>query len=336
MKVTTLKSFEKQLESAYPDHLSCCYLILAKESLMAKRGVDLLKQKVGDIEHISLEGDKLTAEQIRSELGSMSLFVRKRLIVLTRVEKAKEEVKNVLIRFAASPCPDVVCALVGESLASNTKLYKALEKEGVVLNLTGKGKPWELEKECEQWVIDRVALEGKQIDAQTARRLIQTIGTDLAALDQELEKLVCFTGCREIITPSDVGAVCLGQNQKNVWQLGEAIFSLNLKEAMAIAKALLKEETPLILLLRQIRKQFETDYQVALMLSNRAAHEEISKKFPYMRGRILQTHIDSALSYGLERFRKGLIEIDKAELETKNSAIHDECLMERMIAKLCR
>lgn len=336
MKVATLKSFEKQLESAYPNHLACCYLILAKEGLLAKKGINLLKQKVGDVDQISLEGDKLTAEQIRSELGSMSLFVRKRLIVLTRVEKAKEEVKNVLIRFAASPCPDMVLALVGESLASNTKLYKALEKEGVVLNLTGKGKPWELEKEREQWVIDRVALEGKQIEAQTARRLIQTVGTDLTALDQELEKLVCFTGRREIITSDDLKAVCLGQNQKNVWQLGDAIFSLNLKEAMAIAKALLKEETPLILFLRQIRKQFETDYQVALMLSNRAAPEEISKKFPYMRGRILQTHIDASLSYGLERFRKGLIEIDKVELQAKNSGLHDECLMERLIVKLCR
>jgi len=133
-----------------------------------------------------------------------------------------------------------------------------------------------------------------------------------------------------------VGAICRSVNQKNVWQLGEAIFSLNVTEAMNIAKALFKDQVPLVLLLRQIRKQFETDYQVCSLLASQAPADEITRMFPYMRGRILQTHIENARRYGLERFKRGLIEIDRTELEAKNSGVDGECLLELLVTKICR
>ena len=338
MKYVNLKAFEKHLSSAAPSHLAPYYAIVGKDSVLVKKGLDLLKTQVASSGFAVnvLEADRASAEQVTQEFGSLSLFDSKRILIISNIDKAKEPVKKVLLEALAHPNEHVTLVLTGESLPANTKLYKLTEKAGVILSLSNSQKAWEKEKEMQEWLFDRAQSEGKQLDSVAARSLIQQVGADASSLEQEFQKLVCYVGDRSTILPADVSAVCRSVNQKTVWQLGEAIFRLNVADAMATAKALIRDQVPLVLLLRQIRKQFETDYQVCSLLASQAQTEEITQQFPYMRGRILQTHIDNARHYGLERFKRGLIEIDRTELEAKNSGVDGECLLELLIAKVCR
>ncbi|NGX57596.1 MAG: hypothetical protein K940chlam3_00489 [Chlamydiae bacterium] len=332
MKYTNLRAFEKHLESAYPEHRAPVYLILAKDYISSKKAIEPL-QKSSDFGVKTLETDSVNADQLAAELQSFSLFEQNRLLILSRIHKGNDPIRRVLLDYLERPNEQLVLVLTGESLAANTKLYKAIEKVGVILNLSAASKPWEKQREMEDWLVKQSHSEGKPMEPRAAKSLIQHLGTDASSLEQELEKLICYVGDRPTITVQDIDAICPTVNQKTVWQLGEAIFSLNVAEAMSIAKALLKDQAPFILLLRQIRKQFQTDYQVFSLL---ATPDEIPRIFPYMKGRILQQHIDNARRYGVERFKKGLIEIDRTELEAKNSGIEDECLLELLIAKLCR
>jgi len=333
MKFTNLKDFEKQLASLAPH-----YAILGKDPVLVKRGLDLLKKRItpSELTVTLLDADRIPVNQVAQELGAFSLFSARQLLILSKIDKAKEPVKNAILSALSSPNEQVTLVLMGEALAANTKLYKAVEKSGVILSLSSSKKAWEKEKEVEEWLLDRAQSEGKQLDLSAARFLIQHVGLEISALEQEFAKLVCYVGDRTNIVSADVGAVCRSVNQKNVWQLGDAIFRLNVGSAMSIAKALLKDQVPLILLLRQIRKQFETDYQVCSLIANHASTDEITQMFPYMKGRILQTHIENARHYGLERLKLGLIEIDRTELEAKNSGVDGECLLELLIAKICR
>lgn len=332
MKYTNLRAFEKHLESAYPQHKSPVYLILAKDTASIRQAMSPF-QKAANFSGKTLEADGGGADRLAVELQSPSLLDPHRLIIVSRIHKANEALRQVLIEYLARPHEALDLVVTGESLPSNTKLYKAIEKAGVVLNVSGSAKPWEKEREMVDWLMVQGKAAGKSLEQQAAKSLIQHVGANLSSLEQELGKLICYIGDRPSITMADIDAVCPTVNQKTVWQLGEAIFSLNLSEAMSIGKALLGDQVPFILLLRQIRKQMQTDFQVLSLL---AEPDKIPKAFPYMKGRILQQHIENARRYGAERFKRGLIEIDRTELEAKNSGIDDECLLELLIAKLCR
>ena len=107
---------------------------------------------------------------------------------------------------------------------------------------------------------------------------------------------------------------------------GEAIFCRDAAAALRIAMALLEEQA-LLPLLRQMRSQFQTEYQVCLLLVQGKHAQDIAQEFPYMKGQILERHMWQARQYGLEAFKRGLIALDIAESRVKNSSIDDKLLL---------
>ena len=91
---------------------------------------------------------------------------------------------------------------------------------------------------------------------------------------------------------------------------------------------------PLLSLLRQIRSQFQTDYQISCILAEGGGASEIAQNYPYMRGTILDKHIQTAKSYGKHKFKEGILALDETELKIKNSAADDNFLNELLILKL--
>ena len=104
---------------------------------------------------------------------------------------------------------------------------------------------------------------------------------------------------------------------------------------MLIGKGLLAEESGALLgFLRQLRGQFQTEFQVAAILATGGSREEVSARFPYMQGFILDRHIQMARGYGIDSLKQGILLIDKTELKAKNSATDPNCLLELLVAKL--
>ena len=334
MKYANFKSFVKHLESAGPDHFAPVYLILAKDSFEIQSAVLQIQEKALVHEPLKSFDSTHAAEAVGAELNSFSMFGGRKIIALHRVDKASMPLKKLVESYLENPANEVILVLTASSLAASTKFYKALEKKGVVLNLTGPEKPWEKESRMVDWAAWQAAQSDKQLDRQGALVLIRHVGTDASLLHSELEKLICYVGSRRQITEKDIDTLCPVVNQETVWQLGEAIFHSNASKAIRIGKDLLNNQVPLIVLLRQIRKQFQTGCFVGSVLASGSDQADITKEFPYMRGRILQQHVQTAKTYGIERFAKGIAAIDRTEVEAKNSSAADEALFELLIARL--
>ncbi len=334
MKYTNFKSFVKHLESAGPDHFAPVYLLLAKDSFETQSAMQQIQEKALTCEPQKSFDSTHAVEAVSAELNSFSMFGGRKIIVLHGVDKASAPLKKLIESYLEDPASKVILVLTASSLAANTKFYKVLEKKGVVLNLTGPEKPWEKAGRMVDWVKEQAGRSDKQLDGKAAEALICHLGTDVSLLHSELEKLICYVGSRLQITEEDINTLCPAVNQETVWQLGEAIFRSDASKAIRIGKDLLNNQVPLIVLLRQIRKQFQTGCFVGSVLASRSDQTEITKAFPYMRGRILQQHIQTAKNYGARRFAKGIAAIDRAEVEAKNSSAADGALLELLIAGL--
>ena len=103
---------------------------------------------------------------------------------------------------------------------------------------------------------------------------------------------------------------------------------------MQIGKGLLESGNPFLPLLRQIRFQFQTEYQVSLLLSQGKESQEITKQFPYMKGQVLERHLEQVRHYGCSAFKEGLLAIDEMEMRAKNSSVDEKILLELLIYTL--
>lgn len=339
MKYTNLKAFEKHLDGARPAHFSDVYLILGKERFVRKTATDqlvaalLAGKKNPELCSKSFEGDRISESVLNEELQSLSFFVDKQVLIIDQAESLSKAAMKALELYFERPNRSLCLVLSATAINHATNFYKKAEKTGVVLEFADE-KPWEKEKTMTEWLVAKTASHNKRIDPQVCQHLIKQLGTDPALLHHELEKLLCYVDTRPTITIQDIAAICTSINSDTGWQLGEAIFRRDAATALRISKALIAEGTAFIALARQIRHQFQTQYQICTLLASGGTANDVSQQFPYMRGAILDRNIKLSQEYGLHRFKKGMQTIDQTELMAKSSVSNNDLLAELLIIKL--
>lgn len=339
MKFTNLRAFEKHLEGASSNQFADIYMVIGKERFACKVATDqLLKSLLKDKKNPELllksfNGAQCTSDELLTELHSLSFFSEKQIILVDEAEKLPKPVMKALESYFQQPNRSVCLVLSALAINHATNFYKHAEKAGIVLEFPEE-KPADREKTLIEWIQTRTEAEKKKIDPKACQHLVKQVGTDMALLHNEFEKLICYIGDRPSITVQDIAAICGSTNQENIWQLGEALFQRNASTALRISKAFLSDGTSFLPLLRQIRHQFQTEYQVCSIMASGGTTEQISQQFPYMKGFILDRHLRNAQSYGMARFKKGMKAIDEAELTAKNSSMDPDLLAEQLIIQL--
>lgn len=336
MKYEHVRAFEKHLESAAPDHFSGVYMLLGENNDEVREGVDLLLRYLlpkGREMGLTIMEAASSASVVLSELSSLTFFSDKRVVWLQQADKLKKEVQEALEGYFERSQKGVFLLLTASSLHKGTTFYKKCEKAGVVLDIV-ELKPWEKEKRAMEWLGKKAVEARKVMQHPVCQSLVRLVGADQALLGQEFEKLLCYVGEKKEVSLQDVEKICSALSVETVWHLGESIFNFNAFQAVFVCQGILKEGTALLPLLRQIRSQFQTGYQIGTILAQGGGAAEVVKEYPYMKGQILEKNLYQAQQYGLERYRRGLLALDEAEMQVKSSLMEDDLLAELLMIKL--
>ncbi len=341
MKYDNSRAFEKHLEGAAPNHFSRLYLILGKDLVEQREAVEstlkALQPSSQALEFAlkTMDGAQLTLDELLSDLYSNTFFADQRIFWIQHADKLKKTLVDALEKYFARISSSQYLILTAPGWMKQTNFYKAVEKEGVILEIA-EPKPWEKEKRLVEWATKQLSGKRKVISYQTCQALVKQTGLDSSLLAQELEKLLCYVGDRPEITSQDIIKICNYQPSDTVWQLGEAIFRRDAAASIHIVHSLLMDGQPLLPLLRQIRSQFQTQFQICLLLAQGKTAQEAVLDFPYLKGNLLDRTIQQAQRYGLESFRQGLLAIDAAEMRAKNSQVDEKLLIELLMIHLTR
>lgn len=339
MKFNSLFAFEKYLEKAGVEKFSPFYLILGKEFSECQEAIDALlhflmpSKEERRFALTILDGLQIEEAALENALYSTSFFAKLQVIWIRQIEKLRKSTQENLEKYFQYPSCDKSLILSASQSTKNMNFYKTIEKEGVILDLT-ETKPWEREKYLVEWVNKQIAAAHKLMSYQVCQVLVKRLGNEKSFLLQEIEKLLCYCNDKKEITIQDVEAICSAQYMDSIWQLGEAIFCRDSFSALQTAQMFLMEGRPLLSLLRQIRSQFQVDYQVALLLTQGKHKEDITLQFPYIKGKILDRHMQRARQYGLRAFKHGLLALNEAEMRAKNSSVNERILLEILIIQL--
>lgn len=339
MKYDQIRAFEKHLEASAPKHFSHLYLILSKEDSERKLVVENLTHHLlsgmlhPDLCLSTFDGEKCSTEDLLNEVNTVSFLTSRKVILILQGEKLKKAATDALQDYFSTPHPSHYLVITASTINRNTHFYKKAEKEGVVLDLP-EAKPWEKEKRYSEWLCQQASHLGKTLSFQSSQYLVKQVGTDPLLLQQELNKLACYIGDRREMTIEDIGTICISINMETIWQLGEALFRRDVALALRIMHSQLASGVPFLVLLRQIRNQFQTEFQICSILSNGGSTDNVVAEFPYMRGAILERHLQMAQKYGMAGFKEAMIAIDASDTLAKNSLIDTTLLAERLVLQL--
>ncbi|NTU72548.1 MAG: DNA polymerase III subunit delta, partial [Coriobacteriia bacterium] len=157
-----------------------------------------------------------------------------RLVMVRNVEKLSKDAADAITAYAADPAPSCVLALSGAKLAKNTRLYKAVDKLGGVLERkTPKGA------EFVRGVVSLAADRGKSMSLDVAEEFVAATGEDLRKVSAEIDKLIAYIGERDTITRVDIEAVVANTAKAKVWDFAEALADRDCRRALKLSSTLI-------------------------------------------------------------------------------------------------
>lgn len=216
---------------------------------------NLVIQKIREILHpddfnsYQSEADKADLGEVLALANTAPVFSENRLVVLTGIEKLRKDPKEALIRYLDNPLPTTTLILThndSKKMKTEKVLAEVCSDAGRVANFD------ELKKdELTAWVRQKLQEKGLQPDFDSVDLLCESVGGELNALENEIEKISLYTAEREnkAITKDDVLAGIGFSKEENPFELSNAITACNRNRAVKLVDKLVDDgEEPVAIL----------------------------------------------------------------------------------------
>jgi DNA polymerase-3 subunit delta len=229
------------------------YLLCGTEEYLKKLYRNKLKDAVlADSDAMNLAeyaGKGIDEKEVQEFADTMPFFADYHLLVLENTGWFKNATD-----FAdyVPEIPDTaVLVFVETDVDKRSRMYKAVKEHGYVCELNGMS-----EQDLKLWVASLLKREERKITEATVLFLLEQVGTDMAKLENELEKLICYTMGRDTVTVQDIKAVCSEQLTGKIFAMTEAMAQGKKKQALELYYDLIALQEKPMGILYMIQRQF--------------------------------------------------------------------------------
>lgn len=324
MKLTSCSAFFQQVQDTPKEWVLPVYLIVAKDlSFRSWLLEHLLKMFSKNVKRYTEQ----TASHLQTELMQTNLFSTKQHLVFSAETPSKETLHS-LACYLEQPKSQQVLLIAFAQLLPTSSLFKLAEKQGVVVAIP-ELKVWEKERVLtEVLTVRKVRMEHSLI-----KKFLHMVHFDPLLMERELEKIELYTKGEKQITEEMLQAICLDEQEETVFQVVDEIVEGKAAAFSGVTHLLSSQGSP-ILLLRCLRQSFGLLYEIRQLMEQKAPYTAVQKKYPYLKGKILDQKVRQAKRFSLDEMAKKLVQAESLELLYKTGSRSDEMFMDLLVAEL--
>src|SRR5688572_10797541 len=202
-----------------------------KESTARELIAAVLDPATRDFNLELIRGDETNAESLDTTLSTPAMFADRRMVVVRDVHALKKDARTALERYLARPAADVVLLLVdpagekGDSVITDAAFVVDFEPLA--------------DDRVPAWIVHHTTTAlGTTITEGAARTLQAAVGSDLASLASELDKLASYAG-GGVIDEAAVHAVVGVRSGETLADLLDAVADRDAARAVAMVPVVL-------------------------------------------------------------------------------------------------
>lgn len=294
-----------------------------------------------DIDLIHLDGEHVSAADIMAQARAYSMFSERRVVIvrnyLPLFRKAADPNADELLSFAVAPQDSSVVIFVVESRYSpdlsayGKKLAKAC----------GAYEFARLERaDLKSFITKRVHGAGKMIARRELEHMIDVSGYYnkgsvyyLAQLEKDIDKIV--KACEgDSISAGLIEEILIGDSDRFVFGLVDALMSGDRGKALAIAEAIIREEDGAMAVLALLTKQFEIMYDAVELNEKGYSISQMAKKTGVNEFRFKRA-FNAAGRYSKRRLGRILTELYNTDRDIKRGNIDKDVALELIAISAC-
>lgn len=271
--MVSIEELERQLNSG---KLSSIYLLYGEEKYLIENDIKKIKKIFGDlikgINYILLDENNI--DEIISDIETPAFGYSKKLIIvkdtgLFKKDGKKKNVKAVSIREKLNEyiknnidiINEMAVVIFTEDDVDKNELFKTIDKIGCTCKFDYQ-KPIELQKRinaiCQAYKVN--------IDNFTLQYFIESCGTSMQDLINEIRKLIEYVGVNETIKKEDIDKLSIKQIDSVIFDLTDNLGKKNIKNAMEVLQNLLYLKEPIQKILVTLYNHFKKLYLVKMAL----------------------------------------------------------------------
>ena len=285
------------------------YLFFGEEGYLKKQYRDKLIQAWnpdGDTMNYSrFEGKGIDVKEVISLGETMPFFAERRIILMENTG------------FFKNQCPELTEYL--NSLPDYLYLLFVEEEVDTLM----------------RWVLGILKREGKQITQRDMERFLSKTGTDMSNIEKELEKLLCYTMDRSVVTGEDIDAVCTTQINNRIFAMVQAVAEQNQKKALDLYYDLLALKEPPMRILFLLARQFNLLLQVKELQRLGCDQKTIASRTG-LQSFVVRNYTGCTGRYTTAQLRQAVEDFTQTEEDVKTGRLSDVLSVELLIVKYAR
>lgn len=308
------------------------YLLYGEEDYLKKQYKNRLKNAIcGDdtMNYSYFEGKACDVSNIKGICETLPFFADRRLVIIENSGFFKSA--NDTINEYIESVPDSTCLVFVENeVDKRGKLFKKVRDIGYICEMSEQNQA-----ALEQWIAGILNQNGMKITKSTLERFLDYVGTDMECISKELEKLVCYALGREVVTDSDVEAVCTVQISSRIFDMIDAMSNKNRAKALELYNDMMALKEPPMRILFMLARQFNIMLQVHELSKKGMASGEIASKVgiqPFIAGKVAR-QLGAKNGFTKEMLIEALKDCVNIENDIKNGRMDDRAGVEMILIK---
>lgn len=342
----TVGELESELKQG---NLHSVYLLIGDQIMLAQQAWSLIRRTAfgagkGEADaastalswnEASLSAPDTPAGDVFAAAAVLPFLGGRRLVRVTDVESWSAEEVKVLAREIPN-LPESTCLVLQarEGKQDLGPLRKAVEARGRVVDVKAPSAAT-----LPQWLVDRASREGYRLPPTLAARLVEEIGSDLQALETELEKVLAYAGAERVIEARHLQAVqSLSWTQVSEFRIFDLAYALGERRAAAaleILGELLAVGRPPLAILATLAWYWRRLLTVAEMLAERAGQQWIAETLGLKPG-ALRRLLAQARHFSVFQANEVFQYLAQTERDIKSGRLEGSAALQLLCVKISR
>ena len=322
-----MKSIQEDIKTG---NFKSAYLLYGEEAYLKQQYkqnlIRALNPEGDTMNYSQYEGKGIDVKAVIDFCETMPFFADYRVVLVedsgffkNKCDELADYMKNL---------PDYVRLIFCESeVDKRSRMYKAVKNCGRVTEFVRQD-----EKTLMHWAAGLLGKEGKKITRGDMELLLDKAGTDMGNLRMELEKLITYTGDRNIVSREDIEAVCTTQTANRIFDMVRAVTEQKQERALKLYYDLLTLREPPMRILFLLARQYRQLLLVKQMAGEGVSQNEIAARLGIPAFAVRNAEA-CARAYKEKELEAAIRDFVDAEEAVKTGRLGDVLSVELLIVK---
>ncbi|TXD39691.1 DNA polymerase III subunit delta [Lujinxingia vulgaris] len=319
------------------------YFVYGEETYLLDRAVEAIVEAAApegtnDFNLDSFQGRSASGEAIRSAAEMLPMMSKRRLVVVRDMQEIPLSELGQLEDYFANPSP-TTCLI----LHARTAQKKIDGRSGIIKKLKKAAEVCEFkalyENEIPAFLERQAARRGMRLSRQVIQYLVDAVGTDMAELEQSLEKIDLYVGAApegqgRHVDIDEVQEIIAHTRVRTVFDLTDALGARNYQQALLIMERMLLDGQSALVISHMISRHFRIVARLQDPALRSASNSDAARAVgvsPFFL-KDYQRHARTFAPDELASILRQMLEVDVA---LKSSPVPDRVILELLFARIC-